>query len=104
MNYWKECISIAADDIGLVLTDEQLDYLADSVEGGYENYGMALGHDAIPNTREAEVEKLKAEIRKLEENHDRQLWGIKKEVAQRRNVTPHDVHVEDDGHVTYDRM
>lgn len=34
MDYWKECISIAADDCGLVLTDEQLECLADSVEGG----------------------------------------------------------------------
>ena len=45
MNYWKECISIAVDELGLALTDEQIDYLADAVEGGHENYGMATGRD-----------------------------------------------------------
>jgi len=40
--YWKECISISADECGLSLTDEQLECLASSAEGGHENYGMAF--------------------------------------------------------------
>lgn len=42
IDYWKECISIAAEDCGLKMTDEQLDMLAGSVESGHENYGMAF--------------------------------------------------------------
>lgn len=42
IDYWKECISIAADECDLSLTKEQLDYLASSVEGGHDNYGMAF--------------------------------------------------------------
>jgi hypothetical protein len=45
MDYWKECISIAADDCGAVLTEEQIECLASSVSGGHENYSMAFGHD-----------------------------------------------------------
>jgi hypothetical protein len=41
-NYWKECLSIGADECGLTLTPEQLDALAESVEGGHEHYGMAF--------------------------------------------------------------
>lgn len=41
-DYWAECISIAADECGLVLTSGQLDMLARSVQGGHENYGMAF--------------------------------------------------------------
>ena len=71
MDYWKECISIAADECGLVLTEEQLECLADSVEGGHENYGMAFGHDCIPNPVESrvqeELQNLKREIQKREE-------------------------------------
>ena len=104
MDYWTECIVIAADECGLALTEEQLECLSGSVEGWHENYGMSFGHDCIPNPMSSEVEELKAEIRKLEESHKRQLYGIKKGVAQRRNVDPHDVHIEDDGHVTYGRM
>lgn len=41
-DYWKECISIAAEECDLVLTSDQLNYLADAVESGYEHYGMAF--------------------------------------------------------------
>lgn len=43
-DYWKECIAIAAEECPtpIVLTSEQLDYIAESVEGGYENYGQAF--------------------------------------------------------------
>lgn len=42
IDYWKECISYAAEECSLTLTDEQLSLLADSVSGGHENYGMAF--------------------------------------------------------------
>lgn len=42
LEYWKECISIAADECDLSLTSEQLEYLADSASGSHENYGMAF--------------------------------------------------------------
>ena len=42
LDYWKECISIAADECGAVLTDTQIAAIAESVEGGHENYGMAF--------------------------------------------------------------
>lgn len=71
MKYWKECISIAADECGLALTDEQLDYLAGSVEGGFENYDMAFGNDCIPNPVESRAQEelriLKREKQKQEE-------------------------------------
>ena len=42
LDYWEECISIADDECGLKMTDEQLAYLASSVAGGHEHYGMAF--------------------------------------------------------------
>ena len=41
-DYWKECISIAADECGATLTPEQLNYIVDAVQGSHENYGMAF--------------------------------------------------------------
>lgn len=41
-DYWKECISIAADECELSLTDDQLAYLADAASSGHEHYGMAF--------------------------------------------------------------
>lgn len=68
LDYWKECISISADDIGLVLTDEQISYLAESVQGGFENYGMAHGYDCISGESDEskELKRMKAE----KEKHD----------------------------------
>lgn len=104
MDYWEECITEAFEDAGIEATKEQIDTVVAWVDGAHENYGMAFGHDAIPNPMQTEVEKLKAHIKKLEESHERCIFGIKKGVAQRRNVAPQDVHIADDGHVTYDRM
>lgn len=103
MDYWEECISIAADECGLTLTKDQLECLASYVVGGHENYGMAFGHDCIPNPLNTEVESLKRRIKELEEEHERCLHGIKNGVAKRRNVSASYVHIDRDGHVTYDR-
>jgi len=44
IEYWKECISIAADecDTPLIMTGQQLEYIAQSVSSGHEHYGMAF--------------------------------------------------------------
>lgn len=103
MNYWEECIREAFDEAGINATKEQIDTVVSWVNGAHETYSMAFGYDAIPDAMESEVEKLKGYIRKLEESHDRQIYGIKMGVAQRRKVDPSDVHIEEDGYITYDR-
>lgn len=42
LDYWKECISHAADECGLSLTAEQIDTMATAVQVGHENYHMAF--------------------------------------------------------------
>ena len=42
LDYWKECISLAADECGAALTNEQISAIAESVQGGHECYGMAF--------------------------------------------------------------
>lgn len=42
LDYWKECIVIAADECELEITGKQLEYIADSVAKGHEHYGMAF--------------------------------------------------------------
>jgi hypothetical protein len=101
MNYWEECISIAFDEAGIIATKEQIDEVVGMVEGAHENYGMAHGHDCIPNPLLSDVKKLEQQIKYNEESHERQLHGIRKGVAQRRNVSIQDVSIDDDGLVTY---
>lgn len=42
LDYWKECILLGAEECELILTKEQLEMLAESVQGGHDNYGMAF--------------------------------------------------------------
>lgn len=70
MKYWKECISIAADECDLDITEEQLEFIAEAVEGGFENYDTAHGYDVMRKGSETEAERelrrLKKEIEKKE--------------------------------------
>lgn len=65
--YWKECISYALDDAGITATDEQIAIMATVVEGSHENYGMAFGHDCIPNPLAAENTDLKKKLKEEQE-------------------------------------
>jgi hypothetical protein len=68
--YWKECIALAADDIGLSLTPEQLDAIAESVEGGHENYGMAF-YSPPPSDRTSSIEReWKSKLDRLQAEFD----------------------------------
>ena len=64
MDYWEECIREALEDANLKADETQIDTLVSWVEGAHENYGMAHGHDAIPNPLSLEIESLRSELKK----------------------------------------
>lgn len=41
-DYWLECVSQAAEECDATLTQEQLECIANAVQGSHENYGMAF--------------------------------------------------------------
>jgi hypothetical protein len=71
MEYWEECISEAFDDAGITASEAQIETVASWVEGSHDNYGMAHGHDCIPNPENAEIKELQQEIKRLRNEHDR---------------------------------
>ena len=67
--YWRECIALAADEAGVDLTSAQIDVLAEGVQGGHENYGLAFYSppasdrlDAIEREWKGKHDALKAEF------------------------------------------
>ena len=66
MEYWKESISSAAEDCGLIMTDEQLTYMAEAMKGSHDCYSLYSGNEFIPNPSESaakrELEELKRKI------------------------------------------
>ena len=101
MEYWKVCIEEALCEAGIKATENQINEVAIWVEGAHENFGTATGSENIPNPMSSEVDDLKMKIKSLEAAHERQLNGISKGVAQRRNVSVNDVTIDSDGLVTY---
>lgn len=41
-DYWEECISNAAEEIGLKLDPAEINCLAKAVEAGHDNYGQCF--------------------------------------------------------------
>lgn len=62
MDYWKECISEAFDESGIKATDEQIKNVVEWVSGAHDNYGMAHGHDCIPNPIQLENKQLRQDL------------------------------------------
>jgi len=69
MNYWLECIEEAFDEAGIRATPEQIKSVTEAVEGAHEHYGMAHGHDCIPNPMETE-NKILATALKVEKSKE----------------------------------
>ncbi len=63
MDYWKECIAEALDDVEIKATEKQIAIIASWIEGAHENYGMAFGHDCIPNPLAQENKELMKELK-----------------------------------------
>ncbi len=55
-NYWCECVADAAEDAGAALTKEQIKWIADAVQGAYENYSLAF-YSPPPSDRIADIER-----------------------------------------------
>ena len=63
MSYWEEYVSAALDSAGVDVSKEQLTSIIDDVEAGHEMYGMAHGHECIPNPLENEVRELRGQLK-----------------------------------------
>ena len=73
MEYWKECITEALEDVGIEANEKQINEISEWVEGAHENYSMAHGYDVISSPSESRSEK---ELRELKaKNEERELWN-----------------------------
>jgi hypothetical protein len=89
-DYWKECISIAADECDLQLTEEQLEALAESAASGHEHYGMAF-YEPPASDRYDEIErewkrKYEALRREFDAYIDNAETAVKRALRQHRDA------------------
>lgn len=89
IDYWKECISIAAEECDLSLTAEQLEALADGASSGHDHYGMAF-YSPPPSERLNEIEsewkrKLAALQAEFDAYRDDAETAVKRALLQHRD-------------------
>ena len=100
-DYWKECISSAAEECSLILTDEQLSCLADGVEGGHEHYGMAFysppASDRIADINRDWEAKHKALQKDFDKYRGNAETAVKQALKQRHDAN---VSIGEHGEVT----
>ena len=88
LDYWKEFISLGAEECELALTSEQLAMLAESVQGGHENYGMAF-YSPPASDRLNDIEReWKTKLKRLQDEHD--AYRNNAETAVKRALRQHD--------------
>lgn len=85
-DYWKECISIAAEECDLALTPEQLDCLAWAAEGGHENYGMAFYSPPPSDRLHAVEDEWKSKLISLQAEFDAYRCGAETAIKKALRV------------------
>ncbi len=86
-SYWEECVAEAAHECGVVLTKEQLESIASSVQSSHDNYGMAF-YSPPSSDRFLEIEREhKKEIKRMEDEHRRELDSYKEQAEDTIRLT-----------------
>lgn len=79
MNYWQECIECAAEECELTLTDAQLKYLVEAIEGGVDNHSMSY---YVPSSSDRIADIEREHAKKLEQMQvDYATYQDKAEIA-----------------------
>jgi hypothetical protein len=100
LEYWIECVQQAADECGAVLTQDQLNRIADAVMGCHDNYGMAF-YSPPATDRIAVIEReCKAKVEAAEAKAEQIRSDFVANVCMRHGCSKSDVMLEGGGHVT----
>lgn len=66
-SYWTIFAQEVPSDMGISLTEAQVKYLADAIEGAVENMSMYCGYEAIPDPQTEEIKALKNALKEERE-------------------------------------
>uniref|UniRef100_A0AB74UKR6 Uncharacterized protein n=1 Tax=Caulobacter phage BL57 TaxID=3348355 RepID=A0AB74UKR6_9VIRU len=93
-DYWLESLDASFDAEGLFalwndIPLEKRRSIAEGIEGSYENYGMAHGHDVIPNPLRTEMDQrdrtYKRNAQETEQRHAREIRDLEDTISRLRN-------------------
>ncbi|AFU88519.1 hypothetical protein CcrSwift_gp201 [Caulobacter phage CcrSwift] len=93
-DYWLESLDASFDGEGLFdlwngIPLEKRRSIAEGIEGSFENYGMAHGHDVIPNPLRTEMDERERRYRRdtqeTEDQHYRKVRDLEETIRHLRN-------------------
>ncbi|MBA0395658.1 hypothetical protein D7U98_09630 [Stenotrophomonas maltophilia] len=70
-DYWLECMSLAAEECELELSELQLNCLADAAESGHEHYGMAFYSPPASDFYSQKEREWEAKYKALQQEFDK---------------------------------
>lgn len=100
LDYWKECLAIAAEECGLSLSDEHLTELAEGAMGGHENYSMSFYSPPSSDRMNSIEREWKSKYEALQKEFDRYRNGAEKAVRTAlKQYSDTQVSITEDGEV-----
>lgn len=100
LDYWEECISIAAEECGLSISEDQLRILASAVENGHENYGQAFYSPPSADRVSVIKKECIAKVKEAQNETERIRSDFIKNVCMRWSCDASRVILEGGGHVS----
>ena len=99
-DYWEECIAIAADEVSLTLTEEQIQVLAKAAAYGHECYGQSFYTPPARDYYSGVEDDLRKKIKDLQRELDEYRDGAAKAVRRAGKIGyGYDLRVHKDGSV-----
>ena len=80
-DYWREAVETSLDEMGVSLTAEQVNELAECMQGCHENYGLAFYQPSSPYP--TEMDRLKKELRSAKDTAS-EVPDLKQKVKDQR--------------------
>lgn len=96
--YWEECINIALSDFDIDIPADVVSAIAESVEGGFDNYGMAFYQPSHAYVDSGEIMALKEKVSDLERKLSLREEAIQANLKSRYGPG-RDVYLRNDGSV-----
>jgi aspartate aminotransferase-like enzyme len=84
--YWVECVESAAEEAGVILTQEQLKTMATVVEGGVDTYGMSFYAPSSNDLFQSTEDKYKQKIKELEQELEKYKNNAESAIKDALNI------------------
>lgn len=100
-SYWHTSMECILDGAGITVSVTQLQEIVDGVLSAIEMEGEATGRYCIPNPLQADVDRLKRDVKTAQEETEQKHRDFVKNVCTRHHCDPSQVTIEGSDAIIY---